>query len=220
MEEYYHEWEIREITTKAELSRFINKHADSLKPYEWLLISKCPAFKLEMVDKYLDKIDWEYISCFYNFSEEELRKYIGYYLWYPVSVFAKLSKEFMTEYADKLSLDALCRNDSLGKEELSFAHELKRKYNDPEHHKIWDDNLRNCKIFCPKNFKGNYKDYNLKPLKSKKQKIINKKIDISKLSKAECKELLDKGNIKYLYKDTLQILQNKVKEMLENDKKR
>jgi len=264
--EHKYEWEIRQITTKNEFERMVEKHGDELTSYEWLLMAKSPAFKIKYVSDYIDKQNWNYISTFYDFTIEELIDYEGKYLWYPVSAFAKLTRDFILNHVDKLSLDVLCKNQNLSKEDAELAFELKKKYDDPKHHKIWDDNAKACTILVPKNFKGNYDDYpgsllaeekkkqqkkkekeskkkKSETIKSEKQEIIKEtkkkvvkpaskksevvkeqpkkvtktrkpKIDVDTLNKAQCKEILDKHKVKYLYHDTIAILRDKVKNCL------
>lgn len=195
---FKHEYDVLNLTTKNEVINAIEKYGNELEKYEWTLLEKSPAFKIEYATDYLDKLNWDYLSVFYNFTEDELIEYEGYYQWYPISAFNNLSIDFIKNHKDILSLDVLYKNDKLTKDAAEYARKLYLENNDDQHQTIWLNNLSKCKIMAPKNI-------NTKIIKKKPR--LPKEID--KMSKDECKEFLDKYNIKYLYKDTLDILRKK-----------
>lgn len=205
MTKYSYE-ELKNISRK-EISELL-KNSSHLSDMEWKIISTNSNFHPDMVDEfYLSLLSWESLSAFKQLSIEEIEKYKNYVDWYSISCFQRLTIDFIVKYKDKLSLDKLKSNQNLLKDVQDFAANYYKKFDDPEHHKIWDDNLRNSTIFCPKNFKGRYSDYKIP--KKKKQKA--KKLDYSKMKKAEMKEILIKRGVRVYYHDTLEILINKCK---------
>lgn len=231
----YLEYEIAEIRTVKELKTFINKNIEAMTEYDWFCVIKSPGWSNSLLEEFPDHLPWDSLCIFNQLPVDIMDKYSDKLDWYPVSCFQALDVAFIKKYVHKLSLDKLINNSKLNKEAEKLARELYNKYNDPEHHKIWDENLAKCRCFCPRDFKGKYDDYEKTPgmfpgleikkesVKSKpevkakkKSKSSTKKsketLNYDVMTKAQLKEILAKRNVRTLYHDTLDILRKKCRD--------
>lgn len=195
--------------SKKEIQEIL-KNPDNISDMEWKVISSNPNFHPSMVEEfYFGLLSWEHITIFRQLSISDIEKYKEYVDWYAVSALYKLPADFVNKFVDRLSLDKLVDNQALSRDVHELAEKLLAKNNDPEHHLIWDDNLRKSTTFCPRNFVGRYKDYKV-PRKAKKVK--KKPVDYSSMKKADLKQILIKRGVRVYYHDTLDILIQKCKE--------
>lgn len=228
------EWEIRSITTQSALKKFLEKNHKLLDKYDWTQVVRCQGFSESLIPEYEENLSWSFLCTFNRLSTSVMDAYSHKLVWYSVSTFQPLDKEFIEKYQHQLSLDKLKQNEKIPSHLIKFINEIYEKNNDPEHHKRWDYNLSCDRSFCPKDFKGKYKDYTDKTLMSgtiaweeaqeKKLKISNKKskskskldkpsqkakVDYTSMTKSQLKEILASRNVKTLYHDTLDVLRKK-----------
>lgn len=222
------EWEIRSITTVSGLKKFLEKNHKDLDRYDWTQVVRCQGFSVSLIDEYHEKLPWSFLSTFTVLTPDIIDRYSDSVVWYSVSTFQPLTKEIIEKYQHRLSLDKLLVNEKIPSHLRNFIVEIFEKNNDPEHHKRWDYNLSCDTCFCPKDFKGKYKDYTGRTLmsgtpewieqqskkcKSRKNTKVKKetkiKMDYNSLTKAQLKDILKSRNVKTLYHDTLDILRQK-----------
>lgn len=224
------EWEIRSITIQSTLKKFLERNHKLLDKYDWTQVVRCQGFSNSLIDEYSDKLPWSFLCTFNTLTPEIMDKYSNRIIWYSVSTFQPLSKEFIEKYQHQLSLDKVRYNEKIPSSLKKFVFEIYEKNNDPEHHKRWDYNLSQDRSFCPKDFKGKYKDYNsetfmagtpdwleaqkkkpVKKTRKKKEEEAPKKPSINYMSmtKAQLKEILKERNVRTLYHDTLDMLRQK-----------
>lgn len=259
------EWEIQKINNEKSMLSFISDNYEKLDTMDWLYIQKSLGFSEKVMKKYQNNLIWKSLCVFNQIPTELIEKNIDKVDWFAISTFQNLPLSFITKYKHRLSLDKLANNPRTSKSIIDKVVELYKKYDDPPHHKVWDENLGNCKIIAPKNFTGHYNDYDedtpyaydeklyetymtefnkkkkeeevekkktskivkqsTKKETKKSEKIIEdknketkpvvkrkttkkkvEKIDYSKLSKQELKDILVKRGIKPLYHDTIKVL--------------
>lgn len=226
------EWDIRSIRSSGELKKYLERNSSKLDAYDWIHVTRHTNFTNDLIEMYPDKISWSFLCTFSNLSVEIMDKYSEKLEWYSISAFQVLTKGFIEKYQHKLSLPKVLKNEKTPSHLRGFIQELIEINDDPSHHKRWDQNLRDAKVFCPKDFKGHYKDYNDKTLmagtdewalvqsRKRKTKVVKKVVeekpkvetDYSSLSKAQLKEILKERNVRVYYHDTLDILRKKCKE--------
>jgi len=204
-------WDIVEIKNTKEFINFIETNKEEMKRYDWLLITKKEFMTDEIMEKYSERVDWEYYCTFKkNLSETFLEKNIGVINWYAISRFQNLSIKFIKKYEDRLSFDKLLINDNIRK--TKALDETLKMYQeraaDPEYLQIWEENFKNSmfsKIF-KKGIKAAPKEI-IDPLKFRYTDEM-----LIRMNKKELKEVLHERNIRVYYHDTLDVLKNKIRE--------
>lgn len=145
--------------SRQEFMTLIEDHGDSFESYDWYLVTKSKFFNISLADNYADKLNWEYLCTFTKLEEKDIEKYADYVNWYEISCFQKLSVPFIKKYKDKLSLNKILTNSKISVNDNSECWKIFRENDDPKHHQIWDENLQNAPLFCPKVFVSKYMDY-------------------------------------------------------------
>jgi len=82
----------------------------------WKEKSKEPGLTEEFIEKYSDKVYWDFISQCQNLSEEFIEKYSDKFDWYYISIYQKLSEKFIEKYSDKVYWDYISINQKLSEE--------------------------------------------------------------------------------------------------------
>lgn len=226
LERYYDSLQLR---TEHDLKEYFKKYPpETLSDYDWFRLTVTGVIcSAKYIDKFYDKIDWEMMLMQNTISERIIEKYISYVHWYALSLFQKLSWEFIQKHKLELSIDCLIRNTKLA--ETNYYDKIKDLYEqtkeDPVYTSRWEMNRSCSRIFRDRKSESSLKDSKGK-LKAEDQTLPTEKVRkprltekrIMSMTKAQLKEELDRKKIKYLYKDTLEILQNKLKSTLGKNK--
>lgn len=223
--DYY--WTIRNITTTKEMEKFIKREGvEAFSEYDWICILNSGTLTTDMVHRYRDHLDWDWMLVKMRFSIQFLEAHIDYLenAWGSISYFQKLSWSFIEKYKDKLNIPALLEHsDNLSSEDSRKVAKLYEKMNTEKNRKKWDKikpgfltwrermeerkkaqeealKPKKVKIEEPKKETQVKKEKEEKP----KEVVVSKKRkkDFSKFSKDELKDYLKKRNVKYLYHDT------------------
>jgi len=83
---------------------------------EWKDISLYEYLPEEFMEKYQDKVYWNYISTDQNLSEEFIEKYEDKVDWSGISYYQKFSEEFIEKYKHKVDWSLISERQSLSEE--------------------------------------------------------------------------------------------------------
>jgi len=76
------------------------------------------------VEKFQDKINWNWICRFQKISEDFIREFQYKVNWNSISYFQKLSEDFICEFQEKLDIEWLIENNKIAKERLLELREI------------------------------------------------------------------------------------------------
>jgi hypothetical protein len=97
-------------TYKDESLWFVEKYIDRV---DWNYISANSNLSEEFFEKYIDRVNWYYISRNTNLSEAFFEKYIDRLIWYFISQNSNLSVEFFEKYIDRVDWLNISGNHSI-----------------------------------------------------------------------------------------------------------
>ena len=88
---------------------FIEKYIDRVN---WYFISIYQKLSEDFIDKHTDKVDWDYISRYQCLSENFIEKHADKLNWNYISKYQKLSEDFIEEHTDKINWDniSICQH--------------------------------------------------------------------------------------------------------------
>lgn len=197
-------YEINKITRVKDLEKFITKHENHLTRYEWFLISDNKALNVNLIEKYSETIDWEWISIFRKLPVRFMETNLGYVNIYCISRYQNLTYNFIKKYKDTLSMDQVIKNNNVMKlpEFLEIRSWYEKMKNKKKYQKVWEENKNNMTVFKSRK------------LRQQNIKKSDEEIDelLSKMAKNQLKSILKKAGIKFYYHDTVPVLKDKIKE--------
>ena len=105
---------IKIIEEIPNIEKFFDENIDNFKVDYYRLMSN-QKLSEEFIDKYNDKVNWNYISRCQTLSESFIEKYNDKLSWYNISIYQKLSESFIEKYIDKVDWDHILKYQTLSK---------------------------------------------------------------------------------------------------------
>jgi len=208
------EWTIKKITTFKELKKFLEENDGDLDDNDWVAVKGNPALDNSLIKEYAGSLPMNTLSSDRELPLDIIEENEDSIDWHTVSMFYHLTEKFIQKHKDQLSLNKCLKNEFLSKNALALVTKLFKQKDNPEHHKIWDENIQKSKMFRVSPPNPQYSDYQKKETKQHKvhsKKNVPANLDFSKMSRTELKNYLESKNIRVYYHDTISILIEKCK---------
>jgi hypothetical protein len=78
----------------------------------------------QFIEKYSDKVYWNYISTYQNLSEEFIEKYSDKLIWLYISKYQVLSENFIRKHIGQIDINWLMYNKNISEE---FKNKIKKE---------------------------------------------------------------------------------------------
>lgn len=191
---------INAIDSKTQLKEFFERfNIEQLEKIDWLLLCKRPVFKsLDLIEKYADYLDWDYLCADRRFTIDFLEKNKAYICWAAVSVFQPINLAFIKKYKDKLLMSHLTRNSYVAESKdfpkiMKIYDEMK---DDPINQQKWYDLRQTCFILKDRQNRPSNNTKRMYQASSETTDIITEKFQKELESKKAKTPMVEKSKLK------------------------